>query len=204
LVALQHEAVKFTASQIQTPRRTGAFPTISLPTAGTPVDIVLAPQFPCVRMGSVIVPNDGPMLSGPFGVVVKVRAEHTNAIMSVIEETIPPGSRITPHTHQNDVWVYVLAGEIGVLVGDTVAQAYAGSWVLKPRNVVHAMWNPGLQPAQVMEVLTPGGSERWFEELASLLPGDSVGFEEACHRHGIRFLTDSTWTAELRQRFNLR
>jgi quercetin dioxygenase-like cupin family protein len=37
--------------------------------------------------------------------------------------------------------VYVLSGTIGVLVGDTVAEPGTGSWALKPRNVVHAMWN---------------------------------------------------------------
>jgi quercetin dioxygenase-like cupin family protein len=46
--------------------------------------------------------------------------------MGVIEETVPPGKLIAPHTHQNDVWAYVLSGEIGVLVGDT-SRAAAGA-----------------------------------------------------------------------------
>lgn len=49
--------------------------------------------------------------------VLSVRAEHTGGVMAVIEETIPPGALLTPHTHHNDVWVHVLTGQIGVLVG---------------------------------------------------------------------------------------
>lgn len=155
-------------------------------------------------MSQVVVPDDSSVLPGDFEVIVKVRSEHTHGVMAVIEETIPPGRLISPHTHANDVWVYVLSGEIGVLVGDTVATPGQGSWALKPRNVVHAMWNSATVPARVVEVLTPGGSEQWFEELAALTPGDAAGFEDACRRHGILFLKDSPWAAELRKRFNLR
>jgi quercetin dioxygenase-like cupin family protein len=97
-------------------------------------------------MSKVIVPEDGPSLPGDFGVVVKVRSEHTDGVMNVIEETIPPGRLIAPHTHTNDVWVYVLSGEVGVLIGDNTAHAGEGSWALKPRNVVHATWNPTAVP----------------------------------------------------------
>jgi quercetin dioxygenase-like cupin family protein len=155
-------------------------------------------------VSQVIVPEDSPKLPGDFAVVVKVCPEHTNEVMAVIEETIQPGRLISVHTHDNDVRVYVLSGEIGVLVGDTVTTASPGSWALKPRNVVHAMWNSATVPARVVEVLTPGGSERWFEELAGLVSGDAAGFEDAWRRHGIHFLRDSPWTAELRERFSLR
>jgi len=66
------------------------------------------------------------------------------------------------------------------------------------------MWNAGQEPARVVEVLTPGGSEQWFEDLAKLTPGDAAGFEAACRRHGIQFLSDSLWTPRLRERFNLK
>ena len=123
--------------------------------------------------------------------------------MSVIEETLTPKSFIPPHTHQEDVWVYVLSGEVGVLVEDEVVTATAGQWALKPRCVPHAMWNASWEPAHIIEVLTPGGSERWFEEITHLADDDQAGFDEACRRHGIEFLTASPWTAELQRRFGL-
>src|SRR5439155_13423059 len=111
-------------------------------------------------------------------------------VTAIIEETVPSKRLVSPHTHENDVWLYVLSGEIGVLVGETIATAGPGSWVLKPRNVVHAMWNAGPTPARVIEVLTPGGTERWFEEISSLAAGDAEGFRTLCRRYGIEFLPD--------------
>lgn len=154
-------------------------------------------------MGFVIGPHDGTLLPGNFEVLVKVRSEHTNDAMAVIEETVPPRTLVPPHTHQNDVWVYVLTGEIGVLIGEQIEVAGPGSWALKPRNVVHAMWNSGAVPARVIEVLTPGGTERWFEEISKLEPGDTTGFEAACARYGIRFLPESPWADLLRARYAL-
>jgi quercetin dioxygenase-like cupin family protein len=154
-------------------------------------------------MPIVIHPDHGRRLPGDFEVVVKVRAEHTDGVVAVIEETVPSRRLISPHTHQNDVWVYVLSGEVGILVGDQIDVARAGSWALKPRNVVHAMWNAGTVPARVIEVLTPAGTERWFEEIAGLADGDRAGFDEACRRHRIHFLSDSHWTPELKRRFDL-
>jgi quercetin dioxygenase-like cupin family protein len=151
----------------------------------------------------VIVPKPGVQLPGAFEVMVRVRSEHTNGAMAVIEETLVPKAFITPHVHQNDVWVYVLSGEIGVLVGEELAHAAAGEWALKPRNIQHAMWNSASQPARIIEVLTPGGSERWFEEIAAIANGDSDSFDQACKRHGIEFFPDSSWIAELRQRYDV-
>lgn len=142
-------------------------------------------------------------MRGSFQLKVVVRSEHTDGVLAAIEQTLSPKAFITPHTHLNDVWVYVLTGEVGVLVGETIDVAGVGHWALKPRMITHAMWNAGEQPARIIEVLTPGGSERWFEELALLPPDDNEGFEAACRSHGISFLRDSAWTAEIRERFGL-
>ena len=154
-------------------------------------------------MSFLIGPGEGSHLGGRFDVLVRVRAEHTGGVMAVLEETIPPGALITPHTHQNDVWVHVLTGQIGVLVGEQTASAEPGAWALKPRGVLHAMWNSQDTPARIIEVLTPGGSERWFEEIAELRPGDEEGFRASCLRHGIQFYPDSPWLRELRDRYGL-
>lgn len=154
-------------------------------------------------MSWLVGPGAGHHLGGPFDVVVRVRSEQTGGVMAVIEETIPPGELITPHTHENDVWVHVLSGEIGVLVGEQTARAPAGAWALKPRDVLHSMWNAGAEPARIIEVLTPGGTERWFEEIATLAPGDDAGFRDACERYGIEFFPDSPWNRDLRDRYGL-
>jgi quercetin dioxygenase-like cupin family protein len=151
----------------------------------------------------VVGAEDGTDLGGLFEVVVKVRAEQTGGVLAAIEETVPPRKLIPPHTHENDVWVLVLSGEVGILVGEEVEHAGAGAWALKPRNVVHAMWNRRDEPARIVEVLTPGGTERWFEETAALAAGDREGFAALCARYGIRWLPDSPWADELRARYGL-
>lgn len=134
---------------------------------------------------------------------VTVRGADTGGAMAVVEQILQPKRLIPPHTHANDVWVYVLSGETGVLVGDAVATGRSGSWLLKPREVVHAMWNPGPEPARIVEVLTPAGSEGFFDEVGGLAESDDAGFAVLCARYGIRFLPDSAWTAELRARYGL-
>ena len=154
-------------------------------------------------MDIVIRPGDLNYLPGAFHVKVIVRGAHTGGVMAVIEETLQPKAFITPHTHANDVWVFVQSGTVGALVGEQVSRAGVGEWILKPRDVSHAMWNAGDQPARILEVLTPAGTEEWFEELAALAPGDSDGFADSCRRHGIEFHDDSPWTERLRAQFGL-
>src|ERR1700761_4748781 len=152
---------------------------------------------------AVIVPEPAAPLPGSFQVQVQVRAEHTGGVLAVIGETLAPRILIPNHVHRNDVWVRVESGQIGVLVGDEVRTAGAGEWALKPRDIEHAMWNPTDEPARVIEVLTPGGSERWFEELAALAEEDDAGFDDACRRHGIEFHLDSPWISRLKGRYGL-
>jgi mannose-6-phosphate isomerase-like protein (cupin superfamily) len=63
----------------------------------------------------------------------------------------------------------VIEGEIGVRTGREEFRAGAGSHVLKPRGVHHAFWNPGPEPARILEIISPAGFERYFEELAGVL-----------------------------------
>jgi hypothetical protein len=65
------------------------------------------------------------------------------------------------------------------------------------------MWNASRSPARILEILTPAGSEAWFEELAGLDPADPGAFDESCRRHGITFHPSSPWIAELERRFGL-
>jgi mannose-6-phosphate isomerase-like protein (cupin superfamily) len=61
--------------------------------------------------------------------------------------------------HENDLWLYVLEGEMHARVGDEVVKATPGSWVLKPRRIRHTMWNAGPEPARIIELYMPGGFE---------------------------------------------
>ncbi len=77
------------------------------------------------------------------GVVIKLYGEETNGAISIIEQPFEPGVLLPPHVHENDVWLYVLEGEMHARVGDEVVTATPGCWVLKRRRIPHTMWNAG-------------------------------------------------------------
>lgn len=154
-------------------------------------------------MTIVIRPLECDPLPGSFEVRITVRGSDTNGVLASLEQVLVPKAFIPPHTHSNDVWVYVLEGEVGVLVDDEIAHARVGHWALKPRDIPHAMWNATDRPARIIEVLTPAGSEVWFEEIARLDPTDSEAFDKACRRHGISFDRESPWIPRLKQQYGL-
>ena len=111
------------------------------------------------------------VLRGGFGVVGKVSGTETGGAFSVVEHPLEAGILgAPPHTHANeDETSFVIEGEIGVLIGDKEFRAGAGTYVLKPRGVPHAFWNPGPGPSRILEIISPAGFERYFEELAGVL-----------------------------------
>jgi uncharacterized cupin superfamily protein len=57
---------------------------------------------------------------------------------------------VLPHVHlREDEYPYVLEGTIGARVGDHKAIAGRGSYVIKPRGLIHTFWNPSREPARL-------------------------------------------------------
>jgi quercetin dioxygenase-like cupin family protein len=112
----------------------------------------------------------------------KVIAESFGGAFTIIEVGLPPGEMIPPHTHtREDECAFVLEGELTLDVGGEIVVAPVGSYVVKPRGVPHALCNTGTEPVWVMEVLTPGGFETFFdeyEEIASKLASREMGEDE--------------------------
>jgi mannose-6-phosphate isomerase-like protein (cupin superfamily) len=133
------------------------------------------------------------VLAGGFGVVGKVSGARTGGAFSIVEHPLEPGVLgAPPHTHANeDETSFVIEGEIGVMIGGEEVRAGAGSYVFKPRGVPHAFWNPGPEPARILEIISPAGFERYFEELAGVLsaggPPDLERISEVAGRYGLTF-----------------
>jgi quercetin dioxygenase-like cupin family protein len=109
-------------------------------------------------------PADGVRLPA-LDMVHKVTAGRSGGSLTVEEWGLPPGGLIPPHTHsREDECNFVLEGELTCDVGGEIVFAPAGSYVLKPRNVPHALCNAGAEPVRVLEILTPGGFEGYFDE----------------------------------------
>jgi mannose-6-phosphate isomerase-like protein (cupin superfamily) len=144
---------------------------------------------------ALIRPNDGEAVDfGGLG----VRFMATGEGFSLVEHPIAPRTLAAPmHVHSNeDEYSYVLEGEVGVQIGVEILYASPGDLVVKPRGVWHAFWNRRDEPARLLEIISPAGFERYFAELAPLLPPqrvapDFAGLAALQERYGLRMDMDS-------------
>jgi quercetin dioxygenase-like cupin family protein len=130
------------------------------------------------RARIVLSPDEGEMAwMGGLGVRFMVDGAETGGTFALVEHPIEPRALAAPmHTHRNeDEYTYVLEGEIGVQVGNEARVARSGDLVFKPRGVPHAFWNAGDTPARALEIISPAGFERYFAEIAPLLPPNHPG-----------------------------
>jgi quercetin dioxygenase-like cupin family protein len=102
-----------------------------------------------------------------LGTTYLVRSEDTDGRFALVEHDIPPRKLAAPmHRHEHeDEYSYVLEGQVGVQIGDDVRVAGPGEFVPKPRGIWHAFWNAGDETARLLELISPGGFERYFAEL---------------------------------------
>ena len=108
-----------------------------------------------------------------LGVRFILRGEQAGGRFCVVEHPIPPRSLAAPmHTHQQeDEYSYVLRGVVGAQVGGRVVRAEPGTFLFKPRGVPHTFWNESDEEASVLELISPAGFERYFEEVAEIFSG---------------------------------
>ena len=131
------------------------------------------------------------LVQGRFGAVLLAAAADTGGAVSYLLHPLAARTLGSPvHTHtREDEWTYVLEGEVGLEVGEQVMLARPGDLVLKPRGVPHAFWNPTDEPARMLEVITPGGFESYFEEIGEILASsepDMAALGAVASRYGLR------------------
>jgi mannose-6-phosphate isomerase-like protein (cupin superfamily) len=126
---------------------------------------------------------------------------------SLVEHPIAPRALAAPlHRHnREDEYSYVLEGRVGALLGDEVVIGGPGDLIFKPRKQWHTFWNAGDEPARILEIISPAGFERYFEELSEL---DSVAgtdphvLAELCARYELEMQPETI--PGLVERFGLR
>jgi hypothetical protein len=73
--------------------------------------------------------------------------------------------------------------------GDQEFLVSSGSYIVEPRGIPHAFWNPG--PARLLEIISPAGFERYFEKLAALVnkygPADEGAIEKLASEYGLMY-----------------
>lgn len=94
----------------------------------------------------------------------------------------------------------MLRGRLGALLGDEVVYADPGTWVRKPRHQWHTFWNASDTPCEIIEVISPGGFEDYFREVAAAW-GDLNRFAEINRKYELEM--DFASVPGLCERFDL-
>jgi mannose-6-phosphate isomerase-like protein (cupin superfamily) len=126
---------------------------------------------------------------------------------SLVEHPMSARALAAPlHRHtREDEYSFVLEGRMGALLGDEVVEAGPGDLVFKPRNQWHTFWNAGDEPCRILEIISPAGFERFFQELVDLggiAQATPEAFVELTGRYGLEVRPDTI--PELLERFGLR
>ena len=121
-----------------------------------------------------------------------VDGDRSGGGFALVEHPIPPRALAAPlHRHsREDEYSVVLEGRVGALLGDDVVYGERGDLIFKPRGEWHTFWNAGEEPARLLEIISPAGFERYFEELLELpavLPRDErvVRIAAIAERYGL-------------------
>lgn len=123
---------------------------------------------------------------GGLGVEWKIDGEETGGGFSVVHHPIAPRALAAPlhRHHREDEYSYVLSGTLGALLGDDVVTAGPGTWVFKPRGQWHTFWAEGEEPCEIIEVISPGGFENYFREVADAW-GDVPAFQRISQEYDL-------------------
>jgi mannose-6-phosphate isomerase-like protein (cupin superfamily) len=120
----------------------------------------------------IVGPKDGKAGSlGSIGVRFMIDGDETDQDFALVEHPMPPRHLAAPlHKHsREDEYSYVLEGRMGALLGDEVVHAEPGDLVFKPRDQWHTFWNAGDEPCRILEIISPSGFEKYFNEMVDLL-----------------------------------
>jgi quercetin dioxygenase-like cupin family protein len=138
-----------------------------------------APDSPAAAAAPLppfFLPPAAPLSLGGRGIVMRtwVRSSQTNQQYSSVEFLIGPKQMgPPPHVHQDlEELMYVLAGTVTILVGDTVYTVPAGGWHLRPRGIVHTFWNATDAPAHYIDMYFNQNFEDFLEELNGKILAD--------------------------------
>lgn len=96
-----------------------------------------------------------------------IHSTQTNKQFSCVEAVLAPKKIAgSPHKHDNlDELMYVLEGTASVLMGNEVTEVAAGSWHLRPRGIVHVVWNSGNENLRLIDMYFNQNFEDYLEEV---------------------------------------
>ena len=139
----------------------------------------------------IVGPGDGKLADlGSIAARMMIWTEESGGGFSLVEHPMPPRRLAAPiHKHsREDEYSYVLTGRMGALLGDDTVFADAGDFVFKPRDQWHTFWNAGDEECRILEIISPGGFEHFFDELGDLMAAsDTAGPPEELPQLGAKY-----------------
>lgn len=157
---------------------------------------------------SVLGPKDGKLgFLGSVGARFMIDGARSGGGFSLVEHPMSSNALAAPlHRHsREDEYSFVLQGRVGALLGDEILIGNPGDLIFKPRNQWHTFWNAGEEPARLLEIISPAGFEKFFEELSDrggVTQLEPEALMELSARYGLE--VDPTSIPGLVERFTLR
>jgi mannose-6-phosphate isomerase-like protein (cupin superfamily) len=143
---------------------------------------------------------------GSIGVRFMIDGPEASERFSLVEHPMSPRALAAPvHRHtREDEYSFVLQGRMGALLGDEVVEAGPGDLVFKPRDQWHTFWNAGDEPCRILEIISPAGFERFFQELSDMggvVAADPEVVARLSERYGLEMRPETV--PDLLERFGL-
>ena len=128
---------------------------------------------------------------GEVSVVIRVSAEDSDGAMTVLEE-VPPMVDTPLHVHsREDELFYIVEGEHIITLGEQEHRLGPGDSIFAPRGIPHAQRRVEPGVGRELVVLTPGGFEQFFRDLAAAERDGALGpeaYAKASERAGLTWL----------------
>jgi quercetin dioxygenase-like cupin family protein len=111
---------------------------------------------------------------------IKLTAQDTAGLTSLIEISSDPGASVPPHAHREmDEMFYVTDGEYEFDLPTGTIRATPGTFIHVPRGTFHSFRAVGHQRAKLVDFHLPGGFERFIDDV-----GEEVTSEDAPPQSG--------------------
>lgn len=118
-------------------------------------------------------------------------ARATGGAMSIVDSLSPVGSGPPRHVHMAEDETFVmLTGLCRVWIEGEESIKGPGETVFIPRGTEHTFRVIGDEPSRHLVILTPGGFEGFFSDMAKgqfRIPADMARIEESAQRHNLAF-----------------
>lgn len=123
-----------------------------------------------VSAGAVLGPEEGERIDvADSSVLLKGTGDDSDGMFFLSDSTVAPGfPGPPPHVHRelHDLF-YILEGTLTLQSGDETIAAGPGTFACFPPGAVHTFSNPGDEPVRFLNLMAPGGFERYLRELAA-------------------------------------